>query len=77
MSEFENENGRIAEIDAPASAREKDAGFDADVVENAEIAMAETPSPGLPWPTPSMNISPVVVDQVYVVLPEFVLKLAP
>lgn len=44
MSEFENENGRIAEIDAPASAREKDAGFDADVVENAEIAMAETPS---------------------------------
>lgn len=44
MSEFENENGRIGEIDAPADAREKNAGFDADVVENAEVGTSETPS---------------------------------
>jgi hypothetical protein len=41
---IENENGRIGEIDAPASAREKTAGFDADVVENAEVGTSETPS---------------------------------
>ncbi|ABE63309.1 hypothetical protein Nham_2527 [Nitrobacter hamburgensis X14] len=41
---LENENGRIGEIDAPAGAREKTAGFDADVVENAEIGIPETPS---------------------------------
>lgn len=41
---IENENGRIGEIDAPAGAREKTAGFDADVVENAEIGTVETPS---------------------------------
>ena len=41
---IENENGRIGEIDVPAGAREKSAGFDADVVENAEIGASETPS---------------------------------
>ncbi len=41
---LENENGRIGEIDAPAGAREKNAGFDADVVENAEVGASETPS---------------------------------
>ncbi|BEV45962.1 bifunctional DNA primase/polymerase [Afipia carboxidovorans] len=41
---LENENGRIREIDAPADTREKDAGFDADVVENAEVGTSETPS---------------------------------
>lgn len=41
---IENENGRIGEIDAPAVAREKNAGFDADVVENAEVGTSETPS---------------------------------
>lgn len=41
---IENENGRIGEIDAPADAREKNAGFDADVMENAEVDAVETPS---------------------------------
>ncbi len=44
MNNFENENGRIAEIDAPAGAREKAAGFETDVVENAEADTSETPS---------------------------------
>lgn len=41
---LKNENGRVGEIDAPASAREKNAGFDAGVVENAEVGASETPS---------------------------------
>lgn len=44
MSEFENENGRIGEIDAPAGAREKAVGFETDVIENAEAGTSETPS---------------------------------
>lgn len=41
---MENENGRIGEIDAPAGAREKAAGFDADTRESAGMTIAETPS---------------------------------
>jgi hypothetical protein len=41
---LEDENGRIGEIDAPASAREKTAGFDADAHESAEVGTSETPS---------------------------------
>jgi hypothetical protein len=32
---------------------------------------------GAPWPTPSMNISPVVGLHLYVVLPPLLLKFAP
>lgn len=41
---LENENGRIGEIDAPASTREKNAGFDVGAHENAEDATRITPS---------------------------------
>lgn len=44
MSEFENENGRIAEIDAPAGAREKSAEFDVSSHDHAEPEASETPS---------------------------------
>lgn len=41
---LENENGRIGEIDAPAGAREKNAGFDVGAHENAEDTTRITPS---------------------------------
>jgi len=50
MSELENENGRIGEIDAPAGAREKNAGFDVGNHNDAEAKASETPS----LPNPSM-----------------------
>lgn len=44
MSAFENENGRIEGIDAPAGAREKSAEFDAGSNDHAEAKASETPS---------------------------------
>jgi len=41
---IENENGRIGEIDAPAGAREKDAGFDVGAHESAEDTTRIMPS---------------------------------
>jgi len=41
---LENENGRIGEIDAPAGAREKNAGFDVGNRNDAEAKASETPS---------------------------------
>ena len=44
MSDFENEDGRIAEIDAPAGTREKSAEFGVGGHESVEAATVEMPS---------------------------------
>lgn len=41
---LENENGRIGEIDAPAGAREKNAGFDVGSHDDVKAKASETPS---------------------------------